>query len=42
MAEPGQAEISMEELALDIETSERHRSLPAQPRQVGYLLACSS
>lgn len=42
MAEPGQAEISMEELALNSEPSEQHRSLPAQPRQVGQLLACSS
>lgn len=42
MAEPGQAEISMEELALDSEPSEQHRSLPAQPRQVGQLLTCSS
>ncbi len=42
MAEPGQAEISMEELALDSEHSEQHRSLPAQPRQVEQLLTCSS
>lgn len=42
MAQPGQAEISMEELALDSKPSEQHRSLPAQPHQVGHLLPCSS
>lgn len=42
MAEPVQAEISMEELALNSEPSEQHSSLPAQPRQVGQLLLCSS